>query len=78
MGYGKIFCKNCGEKYTHAGYYMWCKQCQLKYLKENFINCTSENEKLQEMQSKINSCFNIVFEWHPSSSNDFLPFSSMA
>jgi serine/threonine protein kinase len=48
---------------------MWCKQCQLKYLKENFINCTSENEKLdyliQEMQSKINSCFNIVFEWIP-------------
>ncbi|CAB5393790.1 unnamed protein product [Rhizophagus irregularis] len=63
--YGKIYCKNWCEKYTH----MWCKQCQLKYLKEYFINCTSENEKLdyliQEMQSKINSCFNIVFEWIP-------------
>jgi hypothetical protein len=63
LGYGKIYCKNCGGKYTHIGY-MWCKQCLIA---ANFINSKNENfyDLIQEMQLKINSCFNIVFEWIP-------------
>ena len=43
---------------------MWCKQCLIT---ANFAN--SKNEKIddliKEMRLKINSCFNIVFEWIP-------------
>ncbi|EXX66494.1 Cmk2p [Rhizophagus irregularis DAOM 197198w] len=63
--YGKVFCKNCGGKFTHIGY-MWCKPCQIN----KSTKWTNGNEKLvisliQEMQLRINSCFNIVFEWIP-------------
>ena len=61
LEYGKIYCKHCISKYTHMGY-MWCKQCLIT---ANFVN--SKNEKIddliQEMRLKINSCFNIVFEY---------------
>ncbi len=62
LEYGKIYCKNCSGKYTHMGY-MWCKQCLITTVVD------SKNKKIddliQEMRLKINSCFNIVFEWIP-------------
>ncbi|CAB4410384.1 unnamed protein product [Rhizophagus irregularis] len=60
------YCKNCGEIYQ---YQYWCKICQVNKLKENFINWTSGNEKIdniiQEMQLKINDYNDIIFEWIP-------------
>src|SRR2546421_1931460 len=59
-------CKKCGEEYTEA-YWKWCKPCQIDNLKGNFT--TSGNEKIdgfiQEMQLKIGSDEDIVFEWMP-------------
>ncbi|CAB4426149.1 unnamed protein product [Rhizophagus irregularis] len=56
----------CGEMYTDIRY-KWCKPCQIKNLKENFGNWTSEDEKIdnfiQEMQLKINNPKDIIFEW---------------
>ena len=47
--------------------YGWCKQCEINFLKNNFIIWTSGNEKIdnfiQEMQLKINNPFGIIFEW---------------
>src|ERR1051325_2507380 len=48
----------------------WCKQCQISYLKKNFTNWTSGNEKIdgfiQEMQLSINYYkWDILFEWVP-------------
>ncbi|CAB5377459.1 unnamed protein product [Rhizophagus irregularis] len=61
--YGKIYCKNCGVKFTQTRY-KWCKPCI-----NIFTKWTIKNEKLvgliQEMHLGINSCFNIVFEWIP-------------
>src|SRR3954468_14352941 len=58
-------CKNCGAKL----YRNWCKPCQIDNLKRNFTNWTSGNEKIdeliQEMQLKINSKWDIIFEWIP-------------
>src|SRR4051794_18788261 len=58
-------CENCGEKYTHVTY-KWCKPCLINDLKTNL---TSGNEKIdnfiQEMQLKIDSRKDIVFEWIP-------------
>ncbi|RIA94154.1 hypothetical protein C1645_583129 [Glomus cerebriforme] len=52
-------CKKCGEEY-----HKWCKPCRQSYLKENFTNWTSENEKIddfiQEMQLNDDD---IIFEW---------------
>src|SRR5438045_2785419 len=62
------FCKTCGEEYADV-YWKWCKICEIDYLKGNFTNLTSENEKIdnfiQEMQLKINEYNDIVFEWIP-------------
>src|SRR4051812_31019571 len=61
-------CKKCAEEYTDIKNY-WCKLCQLDNLKGNFTNWTSGNEKIdeliQEMQLKIDSRLDIVFEWIP-------------
>src|SRR3954466_732757 len=61
-------CKKCGEEYTDI-YWKWCEPCQIENLKENFTNWTSGNEKIdeliQEMQLKIDSQWDIVFEWIP-------------
>ncbi|CAB5368973.1 unnamed protein product [Rhizophagus irregularis] len=72
------YCEKCGEKDINAVdriqyqinvTHKWCRMCQLDYLKKNFINWTSENEKInniiQEVQSVINCRDNIVFEWVP-------------
>jgi hypothetical protein len=62
------YCKQCGEKYTDIPN-SWCKLCPINYLKDNFINWTSENKKIdkliQEMQLKINHRNDIIVEWIP-------------
>ena len=59
-------CKKCGKKYTGEWYYEWCKPCQIDNLKKT-TNLTSGNEKIdnfiQEMQLKIESPRDTVFEW---------------
>src|ERR1700722_5996153 len=66
-------CEKCNEIYTDT-YYKWCSQCQINYLKGNFTNWTSENEKIdnfiQERQLNINNSWGLVFEW--ISYNQFL------
>ena len=66
--YFDYHCVACGKIYTNI-VCKWCKPCQLKYLGENFTNWTSGNEIIdnfiQEMRLKINSCYNIIFEWIP-------------
>jgi hypothetical protein len=61
-------CKKCGEKYTDS-WRKWCKPCQINYLKNNFKNWTSRNEKIdnfiQEKQLKFYRHSDIVFEWIP-------------
>ncbi|PKY58994.1 hypothetical protein RhiirA4_481385, partial [Rhizophagus irregularis] len=61
-------CEKCGEEYIDI-WYKWCKPCQIKNLRENFKNWTSGNEKIdnfiEEMQLKVNSPHDIIFEWIP-------------
>src|SRR4051794_11658271 len=58
------FCSKCGKKCTNINQ-KWCKPCQIDNLKD----WTSGNEKIdnfiQEMQLKVKSPWNIVFEWIP-------------
>ncbi|GET03664.1 kinase-like domain-containing protein [Rhizophagus clarus] len=63
------YCEKCGEQYIDSSY-KWCKTCQINELKNsNITNWTSENENIdnliQEMQLKIKSKDDIVFEWIP-------------
>src|SRR5947207_2026561 len=62
------YCIKCNKIYTNLCF-KWCKPCQIKDLKGNFINWTSGNEKIdnfnQEMQLKIDKYDDIVFEWIP-------------
>ncbi|GES99307.1 kinase-like domain-containing protein [Rhizophagus clarus] len=66
--YFENFCRDCGEKYTNAEY-RWCKPCQIRYMKQNFINWTSKNEQIdkliQKMQLNIEDYKDIIFEWIP-------------
>ena len=60
------YCIKCNREY--AGIYdKWCKPCQINYLKGNFTNWTSENEKIdnfiQEKQLNISNSWDLVFEW---------------
>ncbi|CAB5352357.1 unnamed protein product [Rhizophagus irregularis] len=61
------YCENCDEKYTNL--YKWCRPCQIIDLKNDFMNCTSGNKKIdeliQEMQLKIYSYKDIIIEWIP-------------
>src|ERR1043166_7140008 len=61
-------CKNCGVE-TKYFWGNWCGPCQLSNFKTNFKNWTSGNKKIdnliQEMQLKISSYKDIVFEWIP-------------
>src|ERR1051325_5639829 len=58
------FCKQCGKR-LHG---IWCKPCQVDNFKK-ISRWTSGNEKIddfiQEMQLKIDSPWDIVFEWIP-------------
>ena len=60
----KDYCIKCNKKYTG---HKWCKPCQINYLKGNFTNQTSENEKIdnfiQEKQLNISNSWDLVFEW---------------
>ncbi|POG76769.1 hypothetical protein GLOIN_2v862001 [Rhizophagus irregularis DAOM 181602=DAOM 197198] len=63
--YGEMYCINCEKPYKNG--YKWCEPCQMKYLKGEFKNWTSGNERIdyfiQEMQSKIDCPTDNVFEW---------------
>ena len=66
--YSNVYCEKCSNKYTDIAN-NWCNPCQINYLKNNFTNWTSGNEKIddfiQEMQLKINYQSDIIFEWIP-------------
>ena len=66
--YLEKYCEYCGEEYTD-NLHKWCKSCQIDYLKNDFTNWTSGNNKIdvliQEKQLKINNSRDIVFEWIP-------------
>jgi len=59
----KYHCEKCGKQYTDLEY-KWCKPCLVNDLKN-----TSGNEKIdiliQEMQLKVDSYLDIIFEWIP-------------
>ncbi|GET53141.1 kinase-like domain-containing protein [Rhizophagus irregularis DAOM 181602=DAOM 197198] len=60
------FCINCiFNIFDNKG----CKRCQINYLKENFTNWSSGNEKIdnfiQKRQSEINDPYETVLEWIP-------------
>ncbi|CAB5393784.1 unnamed protein product [Rhizophagus irregularis] len=61
--YFEKYCAKCDKNND------WCEQCQTNDLRKNFVNWSSGNEKIdgliQEMQLKINSPSNIIFEWIP-------------
>ena len=62
------YCEKCGEKYTDINL-KWCKPCQTDYLKNNFTNWSSGNEKIdnyiQKMQLKIDNYNDRILEWIP-------------
>ncbi|CAB5380279.1 unnamed protein product [Rhizophagus irregularis] len=62
------YCKECGEIYTDIKA-KWCKSCQINGLKQNFVNWTSKNERIdnfiQKMQLKISNYDDIIVEWIP-------------
>uniref|UniRef100_U9TB69 Protein kinase domain-containing protein n=1 Tax=Rhizophagus irregularis (strain DAOM 181602 / DAOM 197198 / MUCL 43194) TaxID=747089 RepID=U9TB69_RHIID len=68
-------CENCDKISTNNQdnnkQHKWCKSCQINYLRENFINWTSGNKKIdnfiQDIQLKINHSWDTVFEWIPYS-----------
>ena len=66
--YLESYCEKCYKQYEIITY-KWCTQCQRNDLKNNFINWTSGNDKIddfiQDKQLKIINPLNIVFEWIP-------------
>ncbi|EXX67838.1 hypothetical protein RirG_110720 [Rhizophagus irregularis DAOM 197198w] len=62
--YFRMYCEICGEKYPDD--YTWCKSCHMRDL---FKDWTSGNKVIdnliQEMQLKIDSSHDILFEWIP-------------
>jgi hypothetical protein len=58
------YCEKCGNQYANI-YEKWCKTCQINYLKANFTNWTSKNEKIdkliQKLQLKIDSVHDKIF-----------------
>ncbi|GBB87752.1 hypothetical protein RclHR1_14240001 [Rhizophagus clarus] len=66
--YSKKYCEKCDKEYIKPDH-NWCEPCQINYLKDNFINWTSGNEKIDELiqkeQLKISNESSNVFEWIP-------------
>ncbi|CAB5388538.1 unnamed protein product [Rhizophagus irregularis] len=67
------YCKKCNNVYTNVDD-QWCKQCQINYLKNNFINWSSENDVIdnfiQQRQLEANGRLDVILEWIPY--NQFL------
>ena len=63
-------CKKCGRWSSTS----WCKLCQINNFKDNFTNWSSENKQIdsfiQEMQLKVISYKDIVFERIPYNQSD--------
>uniref|UniRef100_U9U3M6 Uncharacterized protein n=1 Tax=Rhizophagus irregularis (strain DAOM 181602 / DAOM 197198 / MUCL 43194) TaxID=747089 RepID=U9U3M6_RHIID len=60
-------CNKCGEEYTST-YINWCRSCQINYLKNNFTNWTSGNEKIDDFIRKKQLKFDLyytIIEWIP-------------
>ncbi|UZO27039.1 uncharacterized protein OCT59_019248 [Rhizophagus irregularis] len=62
--YNKNYCERCNDIYTNIKY-KWCSPCQTNNLKLNFSGNKIINDLILEMQLKINSPFDRVFEWIP-------------
>ncbi|GBC02165.1 hypothetical protein RclHR1_04490011 [Rhizophagus clarus] len=66
--YSKKYCKECEKEYAKLDH-NWCEPCRINHLNDNFINCTSGNEKIdyfiRKTQLKINNENPNVFEWIP-------------
>jgi hypothetical protein len=62
--YNKNYCERCNDIYTNIKY-KWCNPCQMDNLKLNFSENKIINVLILEMQLKINSPFDRVFEWVP-------------
>ena len=58
-------CEKCDKEYTK--YFGLCKSCQIKNFKKEFTSSGNEeiDKLIQEMQVRINSPSDIVFEWIP-------------
>jgi hypothetical protein len=71
MVFSNIYCKKCNERYKRKddANYEWCELCQINNLKQNFMNWTSGNEKIdcliQEMQLKVKELDDVIIEWIP-------------
>jgi hypothetical protein len=60
-------CDRCGNEYKN-NVIEWCKPCQIDNLKRNFIKASGSkkiDKIILEMQLKIDSYNDIVFEWIP-------------
>jgi hypothetical protein len=66
--YYNKYCKECDKEYTKLDH-KFCETCLTSYLKNNFINWTSGNEKIddfiQKKQLKISINCSVIFEWIP-------------
>jgi hypothetical protein len=71
--YFEMYCVKCGNKYQSKSD-KWCRSCQINYLKNNFTNWTSGNEKIDDLiqknQLKINEYYDTIIEWIPF--NEFI------
>jgi hypothetical protein len=71
--YFDLYCGKCGIKYEKNTHYnahgnKLCRPCQITYLKDNFVNWTSGNEKIDNLiqEKQLNYDINDkVFEWIP-------------
>jgi hypothetical protein len=62
--YFDYYCKTCGNKNEDK----WCKHCCMNQLKNDFMNWTSGNEKINDFIQKKQLEFKnneILFEWIP-------------
>ena len=66
--YFETYCGICDSKYTEK-YNKWCKPCQISSLNKMTGKSTSGNGKIdnliKEMQLKIQTSHDIVFQWIP-------------